>query len=75
MMDKSKKVGIAGGIAFAYVGTVVGAGFASGQEVMSFFTIYGYKALWAILISSFLFTFVGTRILLLGMELKASSFG
>lgn len=74
-MNKSNKLGTAAGIAFAYVGTVVGAGFASGQEVMSFFTIYGHKALWAILISSFLFTFIGTGILLLGMELKASSFG
>ncbi len=74
-MNKGKRLGTASGIAFAYVGTVVGAGFASGQEVMSFFTIYGHKALWAILISSFLFAFIGTGILLLGMELKASSFG
>jgi hypothetical protein len=27
--------------AFAYVGTVVGAGFASGQEILRFFTVYG----------------------------------
>lgn len=74
-MNKNKKLGPAAGIAFTYIGTVVGAGFASGQEVMSFFTIYGHNALWAILISSFLFIFIGTRILLLGMEFKASSFG
>lgn len=62
-------------IAFTYVGTVVGAGFASGQEIMSFFTIYGTKSIWAILISFLLFIVIGSRILILGMELDASSFG
>ena len=73
-MYKNHKLAAAVQIAFAYVGTVVGAGFASGQEVMGFFTIYGDNSLWAILISSFLFVYIGIQILLLGMELGASSF-
>ncbi|MFY9177882.1 MAG: hypothetical protein WAO80_11000 [Caldicoprobacterales bacterium] len=73
-MYKNHKLVAAVQIAFAYVGTVVGAGFASGQEVMGFFTIYGDNSLWAILISSFLFVYIGIQILLLGMELGASSF-
>ncbi len=61
-------------IAYTYVGTVVGAGFASGQEIMGFFTVHGRDAIWAILISFILFILIGTKILLLGMELKALSF-
>ena len=38
-------------IAMAYIGTVVGAGFATGQEILQFFTHYGILSFWAILIS------------------------
>lgn len=74
-MKKSEKLAVASLIAYTYVGTVVGAGFASGQEIMGFFTIYGPNSLWAILISFFLFVTIGMRILTLGMELRTSSFG
>lgn len=60
-------------IAFAYVGTVVGAGFASGQEVLRFFTIYGQSSIWAIIFSALIFIYVGKRILLLGKDLDATS--
>lgn len=60
-------------IAFAYVGTVVGAGFASGQELMQFFTMYGQNSIWAIIISALLFIYVGKQILLLGKEVRATS--
>lgn len=73
-MNKNGKLTKASWIAYTYVGTVVGAGFASGQEIMGFFTIYGPNSLWAILLSFILFVLIGTRILTLGMELKASSF-
>jgi len=62
-------------IAFAYVGTVVGAGFASGQEVLRFFTMYGHNSIWAIIISTLLFIYIGKRILLLGYDLGAISIG
>jgi hypothetical protein len=39
-------------IASAYIGTVVGAGFASGQEVLLFFATCGYEGLWGILVST-----------------------
>lgn len=73
-MKKRGKLAAVSSIAFTYVGTVVGAGFASGQEIISFFTVFGRNSIWAIMISIFLFIFMGTRILLLGMDLKASSF-
>ncbi len=60
-------------IATAYIGTVVGAGFASGQEVLQFFNAYGLWGLWGILVSSLLFFFVGYSILMLGRNLNARS--
>ena len=38
--------------AMACVGAVVGAGFASGREIVSFFTCYGNRAWWLILFAS-----------------------
>ncbi|TCS75322.1 YkvI family membrane protein [Effusibacillus lacus] len=61
-------------IGFTYIGTVVGAGFASGQEILKFFTIHGDRAYIAILLSTFLFAWVGTKMLLLGARLQASSY-
>lgn len=60
-------------IASAYIGTVVGAGFASGQEILRFFNAYGTTGIWGITISSFLFFFIGYTILVLGRNLKAKS--
>ncbi len=44
-------------IVFVIIGTVIGAGFASGQEIYLFFFSYGIKGLIGILISSFILTF------------------
>ena len=38
-------------ITFVIIGTIIGAGFASGQEIYSFFNIYGYKGLIGIIVS------------------------
>jgi uncharacterized membrane protein YkvI len=62
-------------IAMAYVGTVVGAGFATGQEIIQFFTCYGYSSFWAILISVILFIAAGRKIMHFGRKLNARSYG
>lgn len=46
-------------IASVYVGTVLGAGFASGQEMMKFFTLYGYKGMFGLVITGMLFGMIG----------------
>ncbi|WP_018133270.1 YkvI family membrane protein [Effusibacillus pohliae] len=61
-------------IGFTYIGTVVGAGFASGQEILKFFSMYGDWAYVAIPVSTFLFGWVGIKMLLLGARLKANSY-
>ncbi len=62
-------------IALAYIGTVIGAGFATGQEILQFFTRYGYNSVLAILLSTVLFIVVGRKILLMGNRLGAESYG
>ena len=51
-------------IASVYIGTVIGAGFASGQEILQFFVKYGYKGLIGALISTALFMIIATITLL-----------
>ncbi|MDQ0416131.1 putative membrane protein YkvI [Croceifilum oryzae] len=61
-------------VGFTYCGTIVGAGFASGQEILQFFSMYGRYAIGAILISTFLFSWFGTRMMIFGSRLRAHSF-
>lgn len=46
----------------AYIGTVIGAGFASGQEIMQFFTKYGSVGILLLLLSGALFSLCGNAI-------------
>jgi uncharacterized membrane protein YkvI len=61
-------------VAFTYIGTVVGAGFATGQEILQFFTKYGTIALLTILISTALFIWFGTKVMLLAHDIGAASY-
>ncbi|WP_435921653.1 YkvI family membrane protein [Paenibacillus sp. DYY-L-2] len=61
-------------IAFTYIGTVVGAGFATGQEILQFFTKYGKWGGPAILLATVLFIWLGTKMMLLAQKIKAESF-
>ena len=61
-------------IAGVYIGTVIGAGFASGQEIMKFFTSYGYKGFYGILLSGVLFSILGRGILEMGYVYKIKDY-
>ncbi|MCL6478054.1 MAG: hypothetical protein K6T65_06520 [Peptococcaceae bacterium] len=60
-------------IASAYIGVTIGAGFASGQEVLQFFSFFGPASFAAILLAAFLFAFFAVLILNSGARLKAAS--
>ncbi|MGI5902176.1 MAG: hypothetical protein ACOX7U_06845 [Desulfitobacteriia bacterium] len=60
-------------IATAFIGTVVGAGFATGQEVFQFFTIYGRKGFLGIILCTALFCYFGLIIMRTSRTLNASS--
>lgn len=60
-------------IAATYIGTVVGAGFGSGQEVLQFFGFYGAKGLLGVVVATLMFAFFGIQIMHLGHRLHARS--
>lgn len=55
-------------ISVAFVGVVVGAGFASGQEIMQFFTSFGAIGLVGAIISGALFIFLAMALSTLGQQ-------
>ncbi len=61
-------------IGAVYVGTIVGAGFATGREIVEFFTQYGVSGLVGIGISGFLFIWLGTRIMIIANRIQAISY-
>lgn len=61
-------------IAATYIGTIVGAGFATGREIVEFFTIYGSAGFLGILISGFLFIMLGTKVMLLAKKTQAETY-
>ncbi len=69
-----KQLRIAIQVAFTYIGTVVGAGFASGQEILQFFTAFGHRGYLIIFVTTVLFIWFGTRMMMLGHRLNASSY-
>ncbi|MET3288591.1 UNVERIFIED_CONTAM: putative membrane protein YkvI [Brevibacillus sp. OAP136] len=61
-------------IAFTYIGTVVGAGFASGKELLTFFVQYGTQGLIGVLLATVLFAWAGTQVMLFAHRTNARSF-
>lgn len=60
-------------VAATYIGTVVGAGFATGQEVLQFFTRFGILGLGGLAITTILFIVFGYIIMDLGSAFHANS--
>lgn len=61
-------------IASAFIGVIVGAGFASGQEVLQYFTSFGTIGILAVLVSTVLFAYVGMMLVWLGSKAQSSSY-
>lgn len=61
-------------VATTYIGTVVGAGFASGQEVLRFFSSHGLAGIPGVLLATGLFALGGILLLFIGNRLKAVSY-
>ncbi|WP_026476773.1 YkvI family membrane protein [Alkaliphilus transvaalensis] len=57
-----------------YIGTVIGAGFASGQEILQFFGKYGKLGLLGVAVSTLLFCLLGANLLQLVYNRRINSF-
>lgn len=61
-------------VAATYMGTVVGAGFASGQEVLRFFTCFGERGSWGLMLATPLLVVGGAGFMELGRRTGARSY-
>lgn len=61
-------------IAAVYIGTIVGAGLASGQEILQFFGLYGYKGFYGIIFCCFFYIIFSQIIILLCFRFKFKSY-
>lgn len=62
-----------GKIAGAFVGVIVGAGFASGQELLQFFASFGSQGLWGSLVAGLAFAFLSMVFSTMGQAMHARS--
>jgi uncharacterized membrane protein YkvI len=60
--------------AAVFIGTIVGAGLASGQEITQFFSTYGYRSFLGILICGLIYIVISSIILSISVKHKLSSY-
>lgn len=60
-------------IASAFIGIIVGAGFASGQEILQYFTSFGYWGIAGVVLASVLFGYLGKVLTGLGSRMQTIS--
>jgi uncharacterized membrane protein YkvI len=61
-------------IAAVYVGTVVGAGFATGREIVEFFSRFGVFGLIGILMSGYMLIYMGSKLMRIAAAIGARSY-
>lgn len=61
-------------LAAVYVGSVVGAGFATGREIIEFFSRFGSIGLLTIILSGVFFIWFGVKIMMLSLRIGAQSY-
>lgn len=66
-------MGRAWGLAGAYAGSIIGAGFASGQELFHFFGTFGALGLWGMGLAGLLFTLIGGLVFELARKIESDS--
>ena len=57
----------------AFIGIIVGAGFASGQEILQYFTSFGIMGIAGAIVSTALFAYLGMILTRLGSRLRTTS--
>src|SRR5690606_20365365 len=66
-MIRSLKIGS------AFIGIIVGAGFASGQEILQYFTSFGIPGIFAAILATALFAYMGMSLTRIGSRLQTTS--
>ncbi|MFS0783668.1 hypothetical protein [Bacillus sp. 1P06AnD] len=68
-----KRMGTIFKISSAFIGILIGAGFASGQEILQYFTSFGIKGTVGAVISVILFGYMGMTLMKLGIRTQTDS--
>jgi uncharacterized membrane protein YkvI len=61
-------------ISTTYIGAVIGAGFASGQEIMQFFILHDGKGLTGAVLATLLFSYLGGLVMFLSITIKTANY-
>ncbi len=61
-------------VAFTYLGTIIGAGFASGQEILKFFGVFGKAGVGGCLVAGIFFSIIGALIINKARQKKMRSY-
>ncbi|HWP95611.1 MAG TPA: hypothetical protein VN426_02085 [Syntrophomonadaceae bacterium] len=61
-------------LVMGYLGAVIGAGFASGQEIVQFFVVYGEHGLWGAVLATVLFAVSGAFLMYQAHKLKVTNY-
>ena len=69
-----KPIGLIFQTAAVFIGTIVGAGLASGQEITQFFSSYGYVSFWGILTCCLIYIVISSIIVSISLKHKLSSY-
>ena len=69
-----KTTGLIFQTAAVFIGTIVGAGLASGQEITQFFSTYGYVSFWGILMCCLIYIVISSIIISISVKYKLSSY-
>lgn len=72
--ERNKQGLTAFGIASTYVGTIIGAGYASGQEILQFFNAFYEKGLIGIVVATLLFIVAGYVPMMVGKRLNSGDY-
>lgn len=60
--------------AAVFIGTIVGAGLASGQEITQFFTTFGYKSFFGLFICMLMYIFIGCIVINISLKYNLNSY-
>lgn len=63
------------GVAFMYIGTIMGAGFASGREIWQFFGVFGNKGIIGVILVGLFFVIIGVMTSFIALRLNTNNMG
>lgn len=62
------------GVAMAFIGAMIGAGFASGQEILQFFGGFGINGVWGIVVAGVAYAACGALIMLVALQMGTTNY-